>query len=1032
MEKKRILMLLFICSLVSFLNPGRILASSSTPTNLSLSPITNGFLLSWDPAPGDSAVYKIYWGKDDAVSEVNYAGILTTSDTSYEHTGLVPGWTYYYRIMACDCECSQLSGVVSGAYQPSAGGVYTLSGAITVNGVAIQPGMTDPMITATIRAVEVTGANQGNSVGVNPDGTYHMALFPGTYNISVDYWIRESWHGTRINFGSWGCAGAQNISISADTVQNIDMTLHTLTGTVKDADGNPVPDVDLSYGNGSATTSAEAGFEGAYKLYFLAGTYNLTAKPPAGTRFCPISVVADIPGTAPPITLQNQPLLSGTVSVNGIAVQPGMTNPIVTATVRAVEVAGANLGNSVSVNPDGTYQMALLPGTYNISVDYWIRESWHGTWINFGSWGYPGPQNLSFGADTVQNIHMTLYTLNGMARDAAGNPVPDVDLSYDNGTTTTSSESGFEGVYKLYFLAGTYDLAAKPPAGTRFCPVSVVATIPGTALFITFQDQPLLSGTVTVNGIAVQPGMTNPMVTATVRAVEVTSANQGNIAGVNPDGTYQMALLTGTYNIFVDYWIEESWQGASVNSGFWGYPGAQNLSIGADKVQDIDIPLHTLTGTVKDSDDNPASDVELGYSGPYSNGSATTSSEGGFEGTYKLYFLAGTYGIQVTAPPAQYPPFQIKKTDIIGDSTRNIILGNDDAVLSQAMEMMSPNLELHLGLIDVISNNATNDHDIVVSASRDLMQVIINSPGGEMQVRLYRPDGTLYGEYQSGTAPIIVDIQNPETGTWDSEVTAVDIPYDNYPIAIVAGMTPNQPPVADVDGPYSGTVGTPVIFDAGGSHDPDGAIVLYEWDWENDGMFDESSTHPNITHTWQEIYNGTVRLRVTDNEGLIETDCASIEVIDTTPLDIILSVTPDTLWPPNHKMVPVTVEVSDPEAVCSIISVSSNEPQDGRCDGHTAPDWKITGDLTVDLRAERSGAGSGRIYTITVECTDAYENAATATAEVTVPHDLGKKTRKSHHKGGKIKDSSRKPGGRHAKQCETASRRINSKSPRDR
>jgi hypothetical protein len=45
------------------------------------------------------------------------------------------------------------------------------------------------------------------------------------------------------------------------------------------------------------------------------------------------------------------------------------------------------------------------------------------------------------------------------------------------------------------------------------------------------------------------------------------------------------------------------------------------------------------------------------------------------------------------------------------------------------------------------------------------------------------------------------------------------------------------------------------------------------------------------------------------------------------------------------------------------------------------------GDLTVTLRAERMGAGTGRVYTIYVESADASGNAILATTEVTVPHD---------------------------------------------
>jgi len=112
---------------------------------------------------------------------------------------------------------------------------------------------------------------------------------------------------------------------------------------------------------------------------------------------------------------------------------------------------------------------------------------------------------------------------------------------------------------------------------------------------------------------------------------------------------------------------------------------------------------------------------------------------------------------------------------------------------------------------------------------------------------------------------------------------------------------------------------------------------------------------------------------------------------DATPPTITsVTASPNVLWPPNHKMVAVTITIvaaddSGPVPTCRIISVSSNEPADGSGDGHAAPDWEITGPLTVNLRAERSGSGSGRRYTITVECTDSAGNSATASVIVTVP-----------------------------------------------
>ena len=74
-----------------------------------------------------------------------------------------------------------------------------------------------------------------------------------------------------------------------------------------------------------------------------------------------------------------------------------------------------------------------------------------------------------------------------------------------------------------------------------------------------------------------------------------------------------------------------------------------------------------------------------------------------------------------------------------------------------------------------------------------------------------------------------------------------------------------------------------------------------------------------------------------------------------------------------------------------IIGVQSNEPVNGLGDGNTAPDWQILGNHTVSLRAERSGTGSGRVYTITLRASDASGNlSAPKKVTVTVPKSQGK------------------------------------------
>ena len=133
---------------------------------------------------------------------------------------------------------------------------------------------------------------------------------------------------------------------------------------------------------------------------------------------------------------------------------------------------------------------------------------------------------------------------------------------------------------------------------------------------------------------------------------------------------------------------------------------------------------------------------------------------------------------------------------------------------------------------------------------------------------------------------------------------------------------------------------------------------------------------------------------VTDPYGAQDTCGFDVTVTDAqVPTINDLLATPSVLSPPNHKMVPVTISVTvtdncDAHVLesCRIISVTSNEPISGTGDGDSAPDWEITGNLTLNLRAERAGSGTGRIYTITVQCTDSAGNSASGSTSVTVPH----------------------------------------------
>jgi len=188
-------------------------------------------------------------------------------------------------------------------------------------------------------------------------------------------------------------------------------------------------------------------------------------------------------------------------------------------------------------------------------------------------------------------------------------------------------------------------------------------------------------------------------------------------------------------------------------------------------------------------------------------------------------------------------------------------------------------------------------------------------------------------------------------------------------------VTPPEPDLTqlfDVRGECSVTVSTPTATD------------------DCSGRVSGKTTDPT-TYTDQGEF--IVHWTFTDARGNTSAQEQKVVVKDVTaPVIQSITPTPSVLWPPNHKMVPVNVEATvtdncDAHPSAKIVSVTSNEPQSGTGDGDAAPDWELTGDLSLKLRAERKGSGKGRTYTITVQCTDYAGNRSSKDACVKVPHN---------------------------------------------
>ena len=209
------------------------------------------------------------------------------------------------------------------------------------------------------------------------------------------------------------------------------------------------------------------------------------------------------------------------------------------------------------------------------------------------------------------------------------------------------------------------------------------------------------------------------------------------------------------------------------------------------------------------------------------------------------------------------------------------------------------------------------------------------------------------------------------------------------PRATPPNAAPSANAGADVLAECASHAGATVALNGSGA-DSDGRVILFEW-FEAGELVATGGT-PTLTLSFG---THTLLLQVTDNAGGTNDDVVVVTIEDTKAPSIEMSIGPTALWPPNHEMRLVATgvavsDVCDPAPTLDVIA-TSNEPVNGLGDGDTSPDWltqrTTNGTFDVSVRAERSGLGSGRIYSIGASATDHAGNAVARSGTVTVAHN---------------------------------------------
>jgi PKD repeat protein len=131
-----------------------------------------------------------------------------------------------------------------------------------------------------------------------------------------------------------------------------------------------------------------------------------------------------------------------------------------------------------------------------------------------------------------------------------------------------------------------------------------------------------------------------------------------------------------------------------------------------------------------------------------------------------------------------------------------------------------------------------------------------------------------FGDGTQGSGPI-VGHSYASAGGYMVKLTVTDKDgAQGTDTATVQVQVVNQPPSALISGPASGLVGETLNFDGSGSHDDDGSIVSYIWDF-GDGSIGSGA---NVSHSYNVAGGYQVTLTVTDDGGLSDSATHTVQI----------------------------------------------------------------------------------------------------------------------------------------------------------
>jgi hypothetical protein len=288
------------------------------------------------------------------------------------------------------------------------------------------------------------------------------------------------------------------------------------------------------------------------------------------------------------------------------------------------------------------------------------------------------------------------------------------------------------------------------------------------------------------------------------------------------------------------------------------------------------------------------------------------------------------------------------------------------------------------------------DRDVFL-LDRDLAELNGRMPGADPALQIHfasgLPSQSDISSLNAGSRYILrIDASDDETPPASAEMLfayqgeQIMLITDSFLTAVI-----DAPGKVECNAPSAGRV----ILDGSGSTESGLGDPIIRFDWfryGGPGQMDHLGSGP-LLEVLLPFGESRITLEVEDSSGVIATTETIIKVLDTTPPELLVVANPAMLWPPNHRMVPVHIDllatdICSPAVSVWLQSASSSEPESAAGD---IDEVEVgTPDTDLLLRADRTRSGPGRFYELIYVAEDGTLLETPESVLIRVPHDLGK------------------------------------------